>query len=68
MAMFSVLGLYFFNSPSGFLFTIILGIMMRIRHPQPYDQTPLDTKRKVIAFLTLVIFILCFVPFPIQIN
>lgn len=68
MAVFSVLGLYFFNSPSGFLIAIILGVMMRIRHPRPYDQTPLDAKRKVIAFLTLVIFVLCFVPFPIQIN
>ena len=68
MAVFSVLGLYFFNSPSGFLIAIILGVMMRIRHPRPYDQTPLDANRKVIAFLTLVIFVLCFVPFPIQIN
>ena len=68
MASFSVLGLYFYGSPSGFLITIILGIMMRIRHPMPYDQTPLDAKRKVIAVLTLVIFVLCFVPFPIQIN
>ena len=68
MAVFSVLGLYFFNSPSGFLIAIILGVMMRIRHPQPVDQTPLDGKRKIIAFLTLVIFALCFVPFPIQIN
>lgn len=64
----SVLGLYLYSSPSGFLITIILGIMMRIKHPRPYDQTPLDAKRKVIAFLTLLIFILCFVPFPIQIN
>ena len=68
MAALSVLGLIFFNSPSGFLVAIILGIMMRIRHPRPYDQTPLDAKRKVIAFLTMVIFVLCFVPFPIQIN
>lgn len=68
MAMFSVLGMYFFNSPSGFLFAIILAVMMRIKHPMPYDQTPLDAKRKVIAFLTLIIFVLCFVPFPIQIN
>ena len=68
MAILSVLGMYFYNSPSGFLIAIILAIMMRIRHPRPFDQTPLDTKRKVIAFLTLVIFGLCFVPFPIQIN
>jgi membrane-associated protease RseP (regulator of RpoE activity) len=68
MATLSVLGLYFFNSPSGFLIAIILGVMMRVRHPRPYDESPLDKKRKAIALLTLVIFILCFVPFPIRIN
>lgn len=68
MATLSVLGLYFYGSPSGFLIAIILGIMMRIKHPQPLDQTPLDAKRKVIAFLTLAIFILCFAPFPIRIT
>ena len=68
MATLSIVGFYFFNSPSGFLIAIILGIMLRVGHPRPWDQTPLDAKRKVIAFLTLVIFVLCFVPFPIQIN
>lgn len=68
MAVLSVTGLYFFNSPSGFLIAIILAVMMRIKHPVPYDQTPLDTKRKVIAVMTLVIFVLCFVPFPIRIS
>jgi len=68
MAALSIVGMYFFGSPSGFLIAIILGIMMRIKHPRPFDQTPLDTKRKIVAFATLLIFILCFVPFPIQIN
>lgn len=68
MAMLSILGMYFYGSPSGFLIAVILAIMMRIRHPRPLDQTSLDLKRKAIAILTLVIFILCFVPFPIQLN
>ncbi len=68
MAALSVAGMYFFGSPSGFLIAIILGVMMRVPHPSPLDQTPLDAKRKAVAFLTLVIFVLCFVPFPIQIN
>lgn len=68
MATLSVVGFYFFNSPSGFLIAVILAVMMRIRHPQPWDMTPLDAKRKAVAFLTLIIFVLCFVPFPIQIN
>lgn len=68
IAALSVLGWIYFNSPSGFLIAVLLGVMMRIRHPEPYDKSPLDVKRKVVAFLTLVIFILCFVPFPIQIT
>jgi membrane-associated protease RseP (regulator of RpoE activity) len=68
MATLSILGMYFFNSPSGFLIAIILAVMMKIRHPRPWDITPLDAKRKVVAFLTLVIFVLCFVPFPIKIS
>lgn len=68
MAVFSIAGFYFYNSPSGFLFAVLLGVMMRIRHPEPLDDTPLDFKRKVLAALVLLIFALCFVPFPIQIR
>jgi membrane-associated protease RseP (regulator of RpoE activity) len=68
MAAFSVAGFYFYNSPSGLLFAILLGVMMRIRHPAPLDDAPLDWKRKIAAALVLLIFIFCFVPFPIQIR
>jgi len=68
MAVLSVVGFLFFNSPSGFLITIILGVMMRIGHPRPWDERPLDTKRRIIAMMTLLIFVLCFVPFPIKIS
>jgi len=68
MALFSIAGFYFYNSPSGFLFAILLAVMMRIRHPEPLDDTPLDFKRKIVAVLVLLIFALCFVPFPIQIK
>lgn len=67
MALLSILGWFYFNSPSGFLIAVLLGVMMRIKHPIPWDQTPLDAKRKAIAFLSLVIFVLCFLPFPIKI-
>src|SRR4051812_11891866 len=68
MAVLAITGLVLYGSPSGFLVAIILAVMMRIKHPQPWDMTPLDAKRKAVAFLTLVIFALSFVPFPIQIN
>jgi len=68
MAALSILGWIYYNSPSGFLIAVLLGVMMRIPHPEPWDQTPLDLKRKIIALATLMIFVLCFLPFPIQIN
>ena len=68
MVVITTLGWFLYNSPSGLLFTILLAVMMRIRHPEPLDDMPLDFKRKVIAFLTLLIFVLSFVPFPIQIK
>ena len=68
MATLSILGMLIYQSPAGFLIAILLGVMMRVPHPEPWDNTPLDTKRKVVAVLTLIIFILCFVPFPIRIT
>lgn len=68
MVMLSAIGLYFYSSPGTILFTILLGVMLRVGHPAPIDNSPLDAKRKILAFLTLLIFILCFTPFPIQVR
>ena len=68
MTALSIIGFVYFGSPSGFLVAVLLGVMARVRHPEPYDQTPLDTKRKLVALFTLVIFVLSFVPFAIRIN
>lgn len=68
MSVLSVVGWFVYGSPSGFLIAILLGVMMRIKHPKPWDQTPLDRKRKLIAAITLLIFILSFVPFPLQLT
>ncbi|HKP71168.1 MAG TPA: site-2 protease family protein [Pyrinomonadaceae bacterium] len=68
MTALAIVGFVYFGSPSGFLVAVLLGVMTRVRHPEPWDQTPLDAKRKLVAFITLVIFVLCFVPFAIRIN
>ncbi|MGB7209562.1 MAG: site-2 protease family protein [Pyrinomonadaceae bacterium] len=68
MAALSILGWVYFNSPSGFLIALLLGVMMRIKHPEPRDRSPLGAVRTVVAVLTLLIFVLCFLPFPIQIR
>ncbi len=67
MAVLSVLGLYYYSSPSGFLITIILGVMLKVGHPRPYDQTPLDLRRNILGFVTLLVFAVTFLPFPVKI-
>jgi hypothetical protein len=42
--------------------------LLRFPHPPPIFDHPLDRKRKAIAFLTLIVFILSFMPFPVQIH
>lgn len=68
MAVLSIVGFVYFGSPSGVLITILLGVMMRVGHPRPHNDSPLDGKRKAIAFVTFLIFILSFVPFPIRLT
>ncbi|MEO8650019.1 MAG: site-2 protease family protein [Acidobacteriota bacterium] len=68
MAILSILGWFYYNSPSGFLLAVLLAVMMRVKHPDPYDQTPVGAVRWIIAIAALGIFMLSFVPFPIQIK
>lgn len=65
MATLALLGFFWYKSPSGFLYTILLAIMLKVRHPQPEDMRPLDYKRLIVAFVTLLIFALSFWPFPV---
>ena len=68
MAALAFLGFWWYDSPSGFLYAVLLAIMMKVPHPQPAVMEPLGTKRIVIAIVTLIVFVLCFLPFPISIS
>ncbi len=68
MAILAILGLWWHHSPSGFLYAVLLGVMLRLHHPQPQIMEPLGTKRVLIAILTLLVFVLSFWPFPITIS
>jgi membrane-associated protease RseP (regulator of RpoE activity) len=65
VAVISVLGFFWHGSPSGFLYTVLLAVMLRVRHPAPQRWEPLGRARIMVAILTLVVFALAFVPFPI---
>ncbi len=68
MASLAILGWFWHGSPSGFLYTVLLAVMLWVRHPQPQVMEPLGARRIWIAILTLIVFALCFWPFPITIT
>jgi membrane-associated protease RseP (regulator of RpoE activity) len=69
MALLAVLGWYWHNSPGGFLYALLLFVMLRVPHPQATDESaPLGRARTLVAILTLTVFLLSFVLFPITIS
>jgi hypothetical protein len=68
MASLALLGWFWHGSPSGFLYTVLLAIMLKVRHPQPGQMESLGGARTAIAILTLLVFALSFWPFPITIT
>lgn len=59
---------YFFPNASGYngwlLFGFILGRFLGIYHPKATHDEPLSTGRKILGWLMLIVFILCFSPQP----
>ena len=68
MAIISVLGWFWHHSLSGFVYVALLAVMLRVRHPQPEQMEPLGPARIIVGVVTLLVFALCFLPFPITIT
>jgi membrane-associated protease RseP (regulator of RpoE activity) len=64
----SVLGWIWHGSPAWFVFIVLLAVMLRVGHPQPEQMEPLGTARMIIGIITVIVFVLCFLPFPITIT
>jgi membrane-associated protease RseP (regulator of RpoE activity) len=65
----AVTGWFWHGSPSGFVYALLLAVVLRMPHPQPLDEhTGLDRNRQLIALGTLLIFVLTFLPFPISVK
>jgi membrane-associated protease RseP (regulator of RpoE activity) len=68
MSTLAVLGWMWHSAPSGFLYAVLLAVMLRMRHPQAgNEREPLGSARIAVAVCTLLVFILSFWPFPITI-
>jgi membrane-associated protease RseP (regulator of RpoE activity) len=53
--------------PGWLLFAFLIGRMVGIAHPPSQDETPLSTGRKILGWIALVIFVLCFTPNPLEV-
>jgi membrane-associated protease RseP (regulator of RpoE activity) len=64
----TVMGWLWFGSPTMLLYVVLLAVMLNVRHPQPEQMEPLGAMRVAIGIITLIVFALCFLPFPITIT
>lgn len=58
-------GLHFWEG--WYIWGALLLVMRFLRIPPVYDPAPLDSTRRMVAFLALIVFLLCFMPSPILI-
>lgn len=56
------------DSPVWFLWTIVLLFLTRVGHPPTASHEPLGTARIVLAIIAVLVFLLCFMPFPITME
>ncbi len=52
------------GSMSYLVFALVVGRFLGIHHPPALIEVPLDPKRKALGVFALVVFILCFTPYP----
>jgi membrane-associated protease RseP (regulator of RpoE activity) len=68
-ALLAIISLGILQYWDGWLVWGVLLFFLGVRHPSPLDPyTPLDLKRKIVAWATLAILALTFIPAPFSIN
>jgi membrane-associated protease RseP (regulator of RpoE activity) len=54
--------------PVYLLWTLVLLFLMKVGHPPVIEEEPLGTARIALAIISAIVFLLCFMPFPITSN
>ncbi len=58
-----------YNFWAGWLVWAVLGVALGLGHPSTVDRdTPLDPRRRMAAWLTIILFVSTFVPIPISLS
>lgn len=68
VATLAVLSYQFYNSPMWFLWAIVLFFLFKVGHPPVAEDESLGKGRIILAMVALIVFLLCFMPFPITIT
>ncbi|HXF41654.1 MAG TPA: site-2 protease family protein, partial [Blastocatellia bacterium] len=50
------------------LWTLVLLFLLKVGHPPVMEEEPLGKARLVLAVLAVLVFLLCFMPFPITLS
>ena len=50
------------------LWTLVLFFLLKVGHPPVMEEDPLGTARLILAVLAVLVFLLCFMPFPITLS
>jgi membrane-associated protease RseP (regulator of RpoE activity) len=64
----AVLSFVWHQSPIWFLWTLVLLFLLKVGHPPVIETESLGPGRVILAVIALVVFLLCFLPFPITIT
>jgi membrane-associated protease RseP (regulator of RpoE activity) len=69
MLVLAPLGWYWHGAPTSVLYVVLLFVMLRVPHPAPLDDhDPLGRARALVGLLTLIVFALSFLAFPLTIT
>jgi membrane-associated protease RseP (regulator of RpoE activity) len=69
MLVLAPLGWLWHGAPGGFLYAALLLVMLRVRHPEAGDERePMGRARTAVALVTLAVFLLSFLPFPLTVK
>jgi membrane-associated protease RseP (regulator of RpoE activity) len=64
----AVLSIVWHQPPVYVLWTLVLLFLMKVGHPPVIEEEPLGGARVALAIFSLLVFLLCFMPFPITSN
>jgi membrane-associated protease RseP (regulator of RpoE activity) len=64
----AILSILLGQPPVYLLWTLVLLFLMKVGHPPVIEEEPLGTVRVTLAIIAVLVFLLCFMPFPITTN